>query len=46
MVSSDMLASFIKVAELASVSRAADGLDLNKSVVSKRIAQLEITDCP
>jgi DNA-binding transcriptional LysR family regulator len=41
MVSSDMLASFVKVAELASVSRAADRLDLNKSVVSKRIAQLE-----
>lgn len=40
-VSTDMLAAFTKVAELASVSAAAQDLGLPKSVVSKRIAQLE-----
>lgn len=40
-VSTDMLAAFTKVAELASVSAAAQELGLPKSVVSKRIAQLE-----
>lgn len=38
-----MLAAFTKVAELASVSAAATELGLAKSVVSKRIAQLEHT---
>lgn len=38
-----MLAAFTKVAELASVSAAASELGLAKSVVSKRIAQLEHT---
>jgi DNA-binding transcriptional LysR family regulator len=40
-VSSDMLAAFVKVAESTSVSRAALELGLGKSVVSKRVAQLE-----
>ncbi len=40
-VSSDMLAAFVKVAESASVSRAAQELGVGKSVVSKRVAQLE-----
>ncbi|MDE2396305.1 MAG: LysR family transcriptional regulator [Burkholderiales bacterium] len=40
-VSADMLAAFAWVAELASVSRAADELGVGKSVVSKRVAQLE-----
>jgi DNA-binding transcriptional LysR family regulator len=40
-VSSDLLAAFIKVAEHTSVSRAADELGVAKSVVSKRVAQLE-----
>lgn len=40
-VSSDMLAAFVKVADSASVSRAAIALGVGKSVVSKRVAQLE-----
>ena len=40
-VSSDMLAAFVKVADSASVSRAALELGVGKSVVSKRVAQLE-----
>lgn len=40
-ISSDMLASFVKVAERSSVSLAADDLGIGKSLVSKRIAQLE-----
>ena len=40
-VSSDMLAAFVKVAECGSVSRAALALDVGKSVISKRVAQLE-----
>jgi DNA-binding transcriptional LysR family regulator len=36
-----MLAAFVKVAESASVSRAALELGVGKSVVSKRVAQLE-----
>ncbi|MGY0194238.1 LysR family transcriptional regulator [Leptothrix sp. BB-4] len=36
-----MLAAFLKVADSASVSRAARELDVGKSVVSKRVAQLE-----
>ncbi len=36
-----MLSAFIKVADLASVSRAALELGVGKSVVSKRVAQLE-----
>jgi DNA-binding transcriptional LysR family regulator len=40
-VTSDMLAAFVKVAEMSSVSRAAAALDVGKSVVSKRVAQLE-----
>ena len=40
-ISTDMLAAFVKVAELLSVSAAAGGLGVGKSVVSKRIAQLE-----
>lgn len=41
MVSSDMLAAFLKVADVSSVSRAAGELGVGKSVVSKRVAQLE-----
>ena len=41
MISSDMLLSFVKVAEYSSVSKAAQTLALGKSVVSKRIGQLE-----
>ncbi len=40
-VSFDMLAAFIKVADSASVSRAALDMGVGKSVVSKRVAQLE-----
>ena len=40
-ISTDMLAAFVKVAEHLSVSAAAAELDVGKSVVSKRIAQLE-----
>lgn len=40
-ISSDMLSAFLKVADHASVSRAAQELDVGKSVVSKRVAQLE-----
>ncbi len=40
-ISTDMLATFVKVAEGLSVSRAADELGVGKSVVSKRVAQLE-----
>lgn len=41
MISSDMLLAFTKVAENLSVSKAALALSVGKSVVSKRIAQLE-----
>jgi len=40
-ISTDMLSAFVKVAEHLSVSAAAAELDVGKSVVSKRIAQLE-----
>ena len=40
-VSSDMLAAFVKVVDSAGVSRAALELGVGKSVVSKRVAQLE-----
>jgi DNA-binding transcriptional LysR family regulator len=40
-ISTDMLAAFVKVAEQASVSSAAAELGVGKSVVSKRVAQLE-----
>lgn len=40
-ISTDMLAAFVKVAEQRSVSAAAADLRTGKSVVSKRIAQLE-----
>lgn len=40
-ISTDMLAAFLKVAECRSVSQAADSLDVAKSLISKRIAQLE-----
>jgi DNA-binding transcriptional LysR family regulator len=40
-ISTDMLAAFVKVAEQLSVSTAAGELGVGKSVVSKRIAQLE-----
>ena len=40
-VSTDMLATFVKVAEHLGVSAAAAELDISKSVVSKRVAQLE-----
>ena len=36
-----MLMAFVKVAELSSVSLAAASLGASKSVVSKRIAQLD-----
>ena len=36
-----MLTAFVKVADRASVSRAALDLGVGKSVVSKRVAQLE-----
>jgi DNA-binding transcriptional LysR family regulator len=41
MVSNGMLAAFVKVADTGSVSRAASDLGLGKSVISKRVAQLE-----
>lgn len=41
MISFDMLVAFAKVAENLSVSKAALALSVGKSVVSKRIAQLE-----
>lgn len=41
MINTDMLAAFVKVAETSSVSRSAQALGVGKSVVSKRIAQLE-----
>jgi len=41
MISADMLLAFVKVAENLSVSRTAIALAVGKSVVSKRIAQLE-----
>ncbi|MFN5724758.1 MAG: LysR family transcriptional regulator [Betaproteobacteria bacterium] len=41
MISSDLLATFVKVAETLSVSRSAPALGVAKSVVSKRVAQLE-----
>ena len=40
-ISTDMLAAFVKVADLASVSAAAGELGVGKSVVSKRVALLE-----
>lgn len=40
-LSTDMLAAFVKVAERLSVSAAAADLGVGKSVVSKRVAQLE-----
>ena len=40
-VSSDMLAAFVKVVDCAGVSNAALELGVGKSVVSKRVAQLE-----
>ena len=40
-VSSDMLAAFVKVVDSTSVSKAALELGVGKSVVSKRVAQLE-----
>lgn len=40
-LTTDMLSAFVKVAEHASVSRAAADLDVAKGVVSKRVAQLE-----
>ncbi len=42
-ITSDMLTAFLKVADLGSVSRAADVLGVTKSQVSKRIALLEHT---
>jgi DNA-binding transcriptional LysR family regulator len=41
MATSDMLSAFLKVADTSSVSRAAEDLGVGKSVVSKRVAQLE-----
>lgn len=41
MISSDMLVAFVKVTENLSVSKTASTLNVGKSVVSKRIAQLE-----
>ena len=40
-ISTDMLEAFLKVAECRSVSQAAVSLDVAKSLISKRIAQLE-----
>jgi DNA-binding transcriptional LysR family regulator len=40
-ISSDMLSAFLKVAECLSVSTAAQELGVGKSLVSKRVAQLE-----
>ena len=40
-VNLDMLAAFVTVADCANVSRAAAALGVGKSVVSKRVAQLE-----
>jgi DNA-binding transcriptional LysR family regulator len=40
-ISTDMLSAFLKVAHSSSVSQAAVALDVSKSLVSKRIAQLE-----
>lgn len=40
-ISTDMLEAFVRVAERRGVSAAADDLGLAKSVVSKRVAQLE-----
>jgi len=41
MISADMLLAFVKVAENLSVSKTAIALAVGKSVISKRIAQLE-----
>lgn len=41
-VSTDLLTTFVKVADHLGVSAAAASLDISKSVVSKRIAQLEM----
>lgn len=41
MISADMLLAFVKVAENLSVSKTAAALAVGKSVISKRIAQLE-----
>jgi DNA-binding transcriptional LysR family regulator len=40
-ISTDMLEAFLKVAECRSVSQAAVSLDVAKSLISKRVAQLE-----
>lgn len=40
-ISTDMLAAFVRVAERRGVTAAADDLGVTKSVVSKRVAQLE-----
>ena len=41
MLTNEMLEAFVKVAETLSVSRCATALGVSKSVISKRIAQLE-----
>jgi DNA-binding transcriptional LysR family regulator len=41
LISSDMLSTFVKVAETLNVTRSAQALGVGKSVVSKRVAQLE-----